>query len=130
MDEQTYLHSRTLRVALLLSLVTLIVIASLWCSMAHANPFLVSDPVAGCPTTVAGDTHCPTSFAISLDAGAVVSSPAKTDGSLYYDMGSAPTGSHALSMKAVNVWGQSSALNFPFSKSFPDPPANPRLNAQ
>ena len=94
---------------------------------ADAALFLVSDPVAGCPGAAA---PCPTSFNLSLDAGAVVNTPAQSDGSLHWDASSLPNGSHVMAVSAVNTWGSSSAVNFTFNRQVPLPPANLRLGAQ
>jgi hypothetical protein len=94
-----------------------------------AAPFLTCDPYVS-PTTVVG-------YKIQIDGGAWndIGSIVDTQGRyvLKFDLGgmNLADGTHAINIKAYNVWGESPITPFSFSKGVPTaPPATMRLSAQ
>jgi hypothetical protein len=99
------------------TLITIIAVL-IMCGTAAASPFLVCDPY---DAAVGVDT-----FVITIDGGTAYTSPAQvmTDGKtrLYLDLGSVTSGSHSMTIKARNVWGDSATAPFEFTKSVPSAP--------
>lgn len=84
---------------------------------AYAAPFLVCDPQTGV-----------TGYEItgSITANFI----AQPDGSLKYDLASAPNGENNIQIAACNVWGCSSTVPFVFNKAIPAAPAGLRIAAE
>jgi hypothetical protein len=84
-------------------------------------PFVVCDPV---PTTGVQ----PTKYVLTMDGGATfeVDPQVVTAGAvrLHYDVTSVSVGNHRLTVSAKNVWGQSIAVPFDFTKSVPSQVTN------
>ena len=98
---------------------TLLVIAfMLLSSAAFAAPFIVCDPQSG----VVG-------YEIT-GLGEPVTFVAQPDGSLKYDLASAPNGENNIQIAACNVWGCSSTVPFVFNKAIPAAPAGLRIAAE
>lgn len=85
--------------------------------------FLVCDPVAS-------GEGAPVKYVVTVDGTAVDVAPQDLgDGTvrLYYDLGVPSAGNHAISVVAVNNWGNSDPVNFSFAATPPAPPSNLRL---
>ena len=100
--------------ALILAAFTLLIVAK-----SNAAPFLVCDPQAG----VVG-------YEITGLVGEPVTFVAQPDGSLKYDLASAPNGENNIQIAACNVWGCSSTVPFVFNKAIPAAPAGLRIAAE
>ena len=85
---------------------------------AYAAPFIVCDPQSG----VVG-------YEIT-GLGEPVTFVAQPDGSLKYDLASAPNGENNIQIAACNVWGCSSTVPFVFNKAIPAAPAGLRIAAE
>jgi len=92
--------------------------------LAVAAPFVVSDPYPASGVQ-------PDGFAVSVDGGAVVESPAQavTGGvRLYYDVSAVSAGTHTLRVKAYKndaVWGRLESTEAVFTFSRPASPSAP-----
>lgn len=94
----------------------LIPLAILVCfSLAQAATFLVCDPYVA--------SEGVDQFSISLDGAIAIIVPAETLAGgttrLKYDLASISAGTHNVSVKAINIWGESVASPFSFTKSVP-----------
>lgn len=90
-------------------------VLTLLTSTAWAAPFLVCDPYLV--------SEGVDQFSISLDGASAVTVPAEilANGTtrLKYDLAPVSAGTHSVSVKAVNIWGESAASPFSFTKSVP-----------
>ena len=86
-------------------------------STSFAAPFLVCDPQAG----VVG---------YEITGSITANFIAQPDGSLKYDLASAPNGENDIQIAACNVWGCSSTVPFVFNKAIPAAPAGLRIAAE
>jgi len=92
--------------------------------LAVAAPFVVSDPYPAASLQ-------PDGFAVAVDGGAVVESPAQavTGGvRLYYDVSAVSAGTHTLRVKAYKndaVWGRLESTEAVFTFSRPASPSAP-----
>jgi hypothetical protein len=84
---------------------------------ANAAPFLVTDPQSG----VVG---------YEITGSITANFIAQPDGSLKYDLASAPNGENDIQIAACNVWGCSSTVPFVFNKAIPAAPAGLRIAAE
>ena len=86
--------------------------------LAIANPFLVCDP----QTNV---TH----YVITGDINVTVPATDLGDGTfrLKLDLAGISGGTYDLEVKAKNIWGESVAAPFVFTKALPDVPVNVRI---
>ena len=92
--------------------------------LAWASPFVVCDPYPAASLQ-------PDGFAVSVDGGAVVESPAQavTGGvRLYYDVSTVNSGTHTMRVKAYKldaVWGRLESTEAVFTFSRPASPSAP-----
>ena len=92
--------------------------------LSWASPFVVSDPYPAAGIQ-------PDGFAVSVDGGAVVESPAQavTGGvRLYYDVSAMSSGTHTLRVKAYKndaAWGRLESTEAVFTFSRPASPSAP-----
>ena len=89
----------------------------LFATSSFAAPFLVSDPQTG----VVG---------YEITGSIAATYVAQPDGSLKYDLASAPMGENTVNIAARNVWGCSSTVPFVFNKAVPAAPAGLRIAAE
>jgi hypothetical protein len=97
--------------------------------LSQAAPFLVCDPY---PTT----GWQPTSFLITIDGGAIITSPAfknpNNSVQLKYDLSAVSVGAHNVTVRSADVWGSSVAVPFTFTRPATTPavPSNINISAQ
>jgi hypothetical protein len=84
----------------------------LWGSAAMATPFVVSDDFEAGVVDVC---------VITVDDSIVEVAPSASSGGerCVYDVGSVSEGAHTVTMATKNVWGETSAVPFDFTKTLP-----------
>ncbi len=92
-------------------------------TIALASPFLVSDPQPASSVT---------SYTVNVDGTdntvtPTVNAADTTTVFCKYDLVNIISGSHKVTVTAVNMWGQSTAVPFTFAKTLPTDPTNIKL---
>ncbi|MCJ7663077.1 MAG: hypothetical protein MUO24_02415 [Desulfobacterales bacterium] len=90
-------------------------VLALLTSTAWGAPFLVCDPYVVSEKV--------DQFSISIDGASAIILPAETlaNGTtrIKYDLAPVVAGTHSVSIKAINIWGESAASPFSFTRSVP-----------